>query len=66
MTADEVLRIKPAKKDKQGNIIEPGDMLIFISGENPIYGRQILFFKDKVFLERSKVSLATKISDTTI
>lgn len=65
MTADEVLRIKPAKKDKQGNIIEPGDMLIFISGESPIYGKQILFFKDNVFLERSKISLEKKISDIT-
>ncbi|MDN5071434.1 type IV secretory system conjugative DNA transfer family protein [Aliarcobacter butzleri] len=65
MTADEVLRIKPAKKDKQGNIIEPGDMLIFISGESPIYGRQILFFKDPVFLERSKVTLDIKTSDIT-
>ena len=66
ITPDEVMRVKPAKKDKQGNILEAGDMLIFISGESPIYGKQILFFKDKVFLERSKVVLDTKVSDVTI
>lgn len=65
ITPDEVLRIKPAKKDKQGNILEAGDMLIFISGESPIYGKQILFFKDKVFLDRSKVTLKSKVSDIT-
>ncbi len=64
ITPDEVMRLTPAKKDKSGDkILEAGDMLIFISGESPIYGKQILFFKDPVFLERSKVTLDAKISD---
>ncbi|MCT7910721.1 type IV secretory system conjugative DNA transfer family protein [Aliarcobacter butzleri] len=66
ITPDEVMRLTPAKKDKSGEkILEAGDMLIFISGESPIYGKQILFFKDPVFLERSKVTLDTKTSDIT-
>lgn len=66
ITVDEVMRLNPAKKDKNGNITEAGDMLIFIAGESPIYGKQILYFKDKVFSERAKVQLESKISDVTI
>jgi len=66
ITTDEVMRLKPAKKDKEGKIMEAGDMLIFIAGESAIYGKQILHFQDKTFLERSKVNLALNISDSTI
>jgi len=55
MTPDECMRIKPAKKDKKGNILEAGDMVIFISGNAPIYGRQILYFQDEAFLQRTKL-----------
>lgn len=65
ITPDEVLRLRPAETDKHDNIIAPGDMLIFIAGQPAIYGRQILHFKDPTFLERAKVSLDSKISDTT-
>ena len=56
--------IKAAKKDKKtGLITEAGDMLIFIAGSLPIYGKQILFFKDETFLQRSKINLDNKLSD---
>jgi len=55
LTPDECMRLQGAKKDSQGRITEGGDMLIFIAGQAPIYGKQILFFKDPVFLDRSKV-----------
>ena len=55
LTVDEVLRLPMAKRDADDNILEPGNMLIFIAGKAPIMGKQILFFKDKVFLDRSKV-----------
>ena len=55
LTPDECMRIPAPKKDAQGNIIDAGDMLIFVAGKSPIYGKQILFFKDEVFLDRSKV-----------
>ena len=57
LTVDECMRLKGAKKDNSGNVIEGGDMLIFIAGQAPIYGKQILFFKDQVFLDRSRVSV---------
>ncbi|QJB50220.1 hypothetical protein HGD77_16635 (plasmid) [Acinetobacter sp. NEB149] len=30
-------------------------MLVFVAGNNPVYGEQSLFFMDKVFVDRSKV-----------
>ncbi|OCS21482.1 hypothetical protein CFVI97532_09575 [Campylobacter fetus subsp. venerealis cfvi97/532] len=63
ITADECMRLPSAKKDKDDKIIAPGDMLIFIAGQSPIYGKQILYFKDDVFLARSKVPLKPNISD---
>ena len=35
-------------------IIEPGDMLVFVAGHAPIQGTQSLYFRDPIFLERSK------------
>jgi type IV secretion system protein VirD4 len=62
LTVDECMRLAGAKKDGEGKVISGGDMLIFMAGEAPIYGKQILFFKDKTFLDRSKVP-TPKISD---
>ena len=55
LTPDEVMRLPSAKKDVRGNITEAGDMLIFVSGHLPIYGKQPLYFMDPIFLERAKV-----------
>ena len=49
MTPDEVLRLRPARKEGDGDaerIVAAGDMLIFVSGHFPIYGRQLLYFFD--------------------
>ena len=58
VTPDEVMRLKPPKKAGQGTrerIVEPGDMLIFVSGHYPIYGTQILYFADPALAERAAV-----------
>lgn len=55
MTPDECSRLPGPKKDKEGKITLAGDMLVFAAGFPPIYGKQILFFKDPVFHARSKV-----------
>jgi type IV secretion system protein VirD4 len=55
MTPDEIMRLKPPQRDPDGNIVFPGDMLIFESGRFPIYGTQILYFSDKELLRRSKI-----------
>jgi type IV secretion system protein VirD4 len=56
LTADEVMRLPAARKDGRGNVTEPGDMLIFMAGQTPIYGKQILYFLDPVFSARAKVT----------
>ena len=55
LTADEVMRLPGARKDASGNITESGDMLIFMAGHTPIYGKQILYFLDPVFSARARV-----------
>src|SRR5579884_3825817 len=49
MTPDEVLRLKPPEKVSNGDaekIVAPGQMLIFVSGQFPILGTQMLYFLD--------------------
>jgi type IV secretion system protein VirD4 len=60
LTADEVMRLPAAKKDARGNVTEPGDMLIFMAGQTPIYGKQILYFMDPTFSARAKVPAPPK------
>jgi type IV secretion system protein VirD4 len=60
LTADEVMRLPAAKKDARGNVTEPGDMLIFMAGQTPIYGKQILYFMDPTFAARAKVPAPEK------
>lgn len=63
ITPDECMTLPGAKKDSEGRVEEAGDMLIFLAGESPIYGKQILFFKDPIFSDRSKVPTPVKSDD---
>jgi type IV secretion system protein VirD4 len=56
LTTDEVMRLPAARKDARGNVVEPGDMLIFMAGQTPIYGKQILYFMDPLFSQRARIS----------
>lgn len=60
LTPNEVMGLKGPLKNKDGLIEEPGDMIIKVSGFPPILGRQILYFKDPVFDERSKIAQSEK------
>lgn len=53
LTPDECSRLPGMRKS--GDEILPGDMLIFTAGRHPIYGKQILHFKDPVFLQRARI-----------
>jgi len=58
MTPDEVLRLKPPQKQRDGDserIVGPGQMLIFVSGNYPILGTQMLYFLDPVLTARAVV-----------
>ena len=56
LTPDECLRMPGPRKDGQGLITEPGDMVVYCAGFPAIYGRQPLYFEDETFLARSKIS----------
>lgn len=56
LTADECMRLRGPEKDRNGNIVRAGEMLVFVAGFAPVRGTQILFFKDPVLLQRSKVT----------
>jgi type IV secretion system protein VirD4 len=56
LTVDECMRLKGPEKDSTGMILVPGDMLIFVAGYAGIYGKQILYFKDKELSRRAKIA----------
>ncbi len=56
LTPDECMRLPgPVKNAATGLIEAAGDMLVFVAGLAPIYGRQILFFADPVFSKRARI-----------
>ena len=55
LTTDEALRMKGPKKDANGNIIEGGDMIIYVAGFPAIYGKQPLYFQDPIFQARAEI-----------
>ena len=58
MTPDEILRLRPACKQRFGDserIVAPGQMLIFVSGQHPILGTQLLYFSDPVLSKRAQI-----------
>ena len=54
MTEDEVMRMPKAKMDGD-NMIEGGDMLIFLAGTPVIYGKQMPYFLDPILKARTGV-----------
>jgi len=55
LTPDECMRLPGLQKEGE-KATKPGDMLIFVAGRSPIYGRQILYFLDPVFSERARTA----------
>ncbi len=52
MTADECMSIPGIRAGVGGRII-PGDMLVFVAGNSPVYGRQVLYFQNKTLNDRA-------------
>ena len=64
LTPDEILRIRPARKQRFGDserIVAPGQMLIFVSGHYPILGTQLLYFSDPVLSQRAQIPPPTNL-----
>ena len=55
ITADECMVIPMFRKSRFLKRIIPGDMLIFIAGNRPVYGKQYIFFKNRVLRKRSAI-----------
>ncbi|MEP6606907.1 MAG: type IV secretory system conjugative DNA transfer family protein, partial [Nitrosospira sp.] len=58
LTVDECLRMPgPVKgvKDGQDVIEKAGDMIVYVAGFPAIYGRQPLYFQDRIFQARAEV-----------
>ena len=55
LTPDECMRLPGIITDADEKILEAGDMLIFTAGFAPVYGKQILYFRDPVFAQRAKI-----------
>jgi len=65
LTADECLRMPGPRKNAEGEIEQPGDMVIYVAGYPAIYGKQPLYFKDPIFQARAAI-VAPKFSYKTI
>jgi len=62
LTADEVLTLRGPVK--QGSSIKvPGDMIVLAAGFPPIYGQQLLYFKNPEWIARAQIKPPAK-SDT--
>lgn len=61
ITPDECTQLPGAQKNRNGDIVKPGAMLIFPAGQRPIYGRQRLYFMEKELLRRAQIPPAAPI-----
>jgi hypothetical protein len=53
------MRLPGPIKEGQGEaqrIVAPGAMLIFMAGQSPIFGKQLLYFQDPVLEKRSAIT----------
>jgi type IV secretion system protein VirD4 len=55
LTADEVSRLRLPRRDKDGRITGPGEVLIFEAGQHVIRGTQSLAFRDEEFRRRMAI-----------
>ena len=59
MTPDEIMTLRKPQKERGADgrdvITEAGEMVVFVAGENPIKGTQILYFLDPLFRKRAAV-----------
>ncbi|MHB8432279.1 MAG: type IV secretory system conjugative DNA transfer family protein [Candidatus Tyrphobacter sp.] len=55
LTPDEVMRLPGPRKNDAGEIVAPGNLLVFTSGQAPIYGVQPLYFRDRTFTQRASI-----------
>jgi type IV secretory pathway TraG/TraD family ATPase VirD4 len=55
LTSDEAMRMKGARKNAQGMITQPGNMVIYVAGYPAIMGLQPLYFRDTELARRARI-----------
>jgi len=55
VTPDEIMKLKKPVKAGDGRILAAGEMVVFVAGEPPIAGTQILYFLDPIFASRAAI-----------
>src|SRR6201987_1016847 len=55
LTPDEAMRMKGARKNAQGMITEPGNMVIYVAGYPAIMGLQPPYFRDSELARRARI-----------
>ena len=55
LNPSEVMQLRGPTKDADGQITEPGDLLVMVAGSPPIAGEQSLYFQDQRFIARASV-----------
>ena len=55
LTSDEAMRMKGPRKNAQGMITEPGNMVIYVAGYPAIMGLQPLYFRDSELARRARI-----------
>jgi type IV secretion system protein VirD4 len=55
VTPDEIMQLKKPVKADDGRILKAGEMVVFVAGEAPIAGTQILYFLDPTFARRGAI-----------
>ena len=62
------MRMKGARKNAQGMITEPGNMVIYVAGYPAIMGLQPLYFRDSELARRARIPAESaqtkKLEDT--
>jgi len=54
------MRLALPEKDAATGRMLPGDCLIFVAGQPPVYGQQILYFADAVLAARAEIDAPSK------
>ena len=60
LTADECMRLALPEKDAASGRLRPGECLIFVAGQPPVYGQQIVYFADAVLGARGALRAPSK------
>ena len=60
LTPDECMRLALPERDARSERMRPGDSLIFVAGQPPVYGEQIVYFTDRILAARAAIKAPSK------